>query len=162
MLAFRRLDSWMAHHFPATRAMARLGLIATVLSGLALAFHVGGAGGYALPLSYVLGAPTNMFAMRLINALHPIPHGALWSGADWNPYLCLLSACIALNWTLLGFLADVFGERPPRRSQSSARPGMLPEPAPGDLDQLAREFEELERQTRDADRRDETSHQRAA
>lgn len=162
MFGLRRLDRWMAQRFPATRTMARLGMIASVLSGLATAFHVGGSGGYALPLSYLLGAPTNVLALRLVNLVHPIPKGAIWSGADWNVYLLLFSACVALNWTLLGVAADLFGRRPPSRPASRLPAESPPALGSAEVDPLVREFEELERQRGEPSRPDDSSGRRAA
>jgi len=116
MTLFTRFDTWLAQRLPATRAMARLGTIAAILSGIATAFHIGGIGGYALPMTGVLGMPINWIVLRALEAIHPIPGNALWSGADWNIYLFVFSSCIALNWTLLGLAADLLGVRPPSRS----------------------------------------------
>ena len=142
--------------------MARLGTIAAALSGIATAFHIGGIGGYSLPMTGVLGMPTNWIVFRLLEAIHPIPRGAVWSGADWNIYLCLFSACVALNWTLLGLAADLLGVGPRSRSRSRLRTEMHPELTPADLDPLVREFEELERKTREPSRPADGSYERAA
>lgn len=162
MTMFTRFDTWLAQRFPATRAMARLGTIAATLSGIATAFHIGGIGGYALPMTWVLGVPTNGIVFRTLEALHPIPSRAMWSGADWNIYLFLFSACIALNWTLLGLAADLLGLRPPSRSRSCLPDEPVPELTPADLDPLLREFEELERKTREPRSPGDGSYHRAA
>ena len=162
MSIFTRFDAWLAQRFPATRAMARLGTIAATLSGIATAFHIGGIGGYALPMTWVLGMPTNWIVFRALEALHPIPRGALWSGADWNVYLFLFSACIALNWTLLGLAADLLGMRPPSHSRSRLPAEALPELTSADFDPLVREFEELERKTREPSPPADDSYDRAA
>jgi hypothetical protein len=162
MTIFKRFDVWLAQHFPATRAMARLGTIAATLSGIATAFHIGGIGGYALPMTWVLGMPTNPIVFRVLEAIHPIPRGALWSGADWNIYLFVFSACIALNWTLLGLAADLLGERPPKRSRTRLQSEALPELTSADLDPLVRQFEELERKIREPSPPADGSYDRAA
>jgi hypothetical protein len=162
MSIFTRFDIWLAQRFPAARAMARLGTIAATLSGIATAFHIGGIGGYALPMTWVLGMPTNPIVFRGLGAIHPIPSRALWSGADWNIYLLLFSACIALNWTLLGLAVDLLGLRPPSRSRSRLPAEALPELTSADLDPLVREFEELERKTREASPPADGSYDRAA
>jgi hypothetical protein len=152
MTIFTRFDAWLAQRFPATCAMARLGTIAAILSGIATAFHIGGIGGYALPMTGVLGMPTNWIVLRLLEAIHPIPNGALWSGADWNIYLFVFSTCIALNWTLLGLAADLLGVRPPSRSHSRLPDEALPELT----------SEELERKTREPSPPADSSYDRAA
>jgi hypothetical protein len=162
MTILTRFDSWLAQRLPATRAMARLGTIAATLSGIATAFHIGGNGGYALPMTWVLGLPTNPIVFRVLEAIHPIPRGALWSGADWNIYLFIFSACIALNWTLLGLAADLLGVRPPSRSPSRLPADALPELTSADFDPLVREFEELERKSREASPPADGSRDRAA
>jgi hypothetical protein len=162
MSVFRRLDAWLAERLPATRAMARLGTIAAILSAIASAFHIGGLGGYSLPLSWLLGAPTNGIAFRMLGAIHRIPKNAIWSGADWNVYLFLFSACIALNWTLLGLAADLLGVGPRSRSRSRLRTRTSPALASADLDPLVREFEELERKTREPSQPADGSYERAA
>jgi hypothetical protein len=162
MTVFKRFDGWLAQRFPATRAMARLGTIAAICSGIATAFHVGGPGGYALPMTGVLGMPTNSIVLRLLEAIHPIPRGALWSGADWNIYLLLFSTCIALNWTLLGLAADLIGVGPRSRSRSRLRADVPKELTAADFDPLVREFEELERKTREPSRPIDGSYERAA
>lgn len=162
MNILKRFDSWLAQRLPATRAMARLGTIAGTLSGIATAFHIGGNGGYALPMTWVLGLPTNPIVFRVLESIHPIPRGALWSGADWNVYLFLFSACIALNWTLLGLAADLLGVRPPPRSRSRLSTEVLPVLTAADLDPLLREFEELERKTREPRPPADDSYGRAA
>ena len=162
MTIFTRFDAWLAQRFPATRAMARLGTIAATLSGIAVAFHIGGIGGYAMPMTWVLGMPTNWIVFRVLEALHPIPSRALWSGADWNIYLFLFSACVAVNWTLLGLAADLIGVRPPSRSRSRLRDEALPELTSADMDPLVREFEELERKTREPRSPADGSYHRAA
>ena len=162
MSVFTRLDAWLSERLPATRAMARLGTIAATLSGIAIAFHIGGRDGYSMPLSWLLGMPTNGIAFRLLGAIHPIPKGATWSGADWNIYLFLFSACIALNWTLLGLAADLFGVRPPSRPRSRLPTEAPPELTPGDLDPLVRAFEELERKVGEPGSPADDSYGRAA
>ena len=162
MTIFKRFDDWLAQRLPATRAMARLGTIAAILSGIAMAFHIGGLDGYALPMTGVLGMPTNWIVLRLLDSIHPIPSRALWSGADWNIYLLVFSTCIALNWTLLGLAADVLGVRPPSRPRSRLTTEGPPELTPGDLDPLVREFEELERRTREPRSPADDSYGRAA
>jgi hypothetical protein len=163
MTIVRRFDAWLAQRFPATRAMARLGTIAASLSGIAMAFHIGGPGGYALPLSGVLGMPTNGIVLRLLETVHPIPRGALWSGAEWNVYLFLFSSCVALNWTLLGLAADLLRVvRPPSRPRSRLATEALPALTSADLDPLVREFEELERKAREPRSPADGSYVRAA
>jgi hypothetical protein len=162
MSTFKRFDGWLAQRFPATRAMARLGTIAAILSGIAVAFHVGGLHGYALPMTGVLGMPTNWIVLRLLEGIHPIPTRALWSGADWNTYLLLFSTCIAVNWTLLGLAADLLGVRPPSRAHLRRPTEALPELTSADLDPLVREFEELERKVREPSRPADGSYGRAA
>jgi hypothetical protein len=111
----------------------------------------------------VLGMPTNMIVLRLVEAIHPLPLGALWSGADWSIYLFLFSTAVALNWTLLGLAADLLGVGPRSRSRSRLRRAEAPpELTSADLDPLVHEFEELERQTREPSRRDDGSCERAA
>ncbi|HVX42228.1 MAG TPA: hypothetical protein VHB25_21885 [Gemmatimonadaceae bacterium] len=152
-----------SRRFPATRAMGRLGVIAAVLSGLAVALHLGGRDGYALPLSYLLGAPGNLGTLRLLAAIHPIPPHALSSGADWNAYLLVFTGSIALNWTCIGLAADLFDRRPPRRRETLKPPVELPELTNGDVDPLVREFEELERKVRERPRpRGRGTYRRAA
>ena len=152
MSIFAKAGEWVRRPFPATRALARLGVIAATLCGLALAFHVGGRDGYALPLTALLGAPANVTVLRLLQLVHRIPHDAIWSGADWNIYLLLFCACVALNWTLVGVAADLLGGRPPSPSDNLSdqhHPLELTEPG---FDALGRDFEELERRVRERDR----------
>ncbi len=47
------------HRWSATHQAARLGVVAAALCGVALALHLGGRDGYTVPLSGLLGMPTN-------------------------------------------------------------------------------------------------------
>lgn len=147
-----KATAWLRRPLPATHALARLGLIAASLSGLAIAFHVGGRDGYALPLTALLGAPANLIILRIVHFIHPIPIDALWSGADWNLYLLLFCGCIAVNWTLVGVVADFVGSKPPSPRESLSDAGDIAQLTEADFDPLLREFEALERQVREPDR----------
>jgi hypothetical protein len=139
--------------FTATRRMARLGTIAAVLTGVGLAFQIGGRDGYTVPLSILLGTPTNGIVFGLIQFFFGLPRDVITSAgpaAEWDFYHVVFCVSIALNWTFLGLLADIFGERPPSRIDSGEGEPNLEQLAAPELDTLAREFEELERRVREA------------
>jgi hypothetical protein len=160
MRVFGRELTWS--RFPATRAMGRLGIIASVISGAAVAFHLGGRDGFSLVLGYLLGAPTNVFILQLLNAISPIPHNVIWSGADWNVYLLLFCVCIAVNWTMLGLLADLLAPRPAKPTSSTLVANDAMELMTGDVDPLVHEFEKLEREVRERRKADDRLARRAA
>lgn len=143
-----------------TRAAARLGIITATLSGIALGFHVGGGGGYALPLSYLLGYPTNL-AMRLIPGFRLASTG---SASEWSLNHVAWCAAIACNWTLVGVVIDVV------RWASPSRPSPTPiEPSESGTmlsaasrDPLLEEFATLERAVEIRERENERSGHRAA
>ena len=152
--------------FRTTRQMARLGTIAAVLAGIALAFRVGGVEGYTVPLSYLLGAPANGIVFRLLSFFIHLPSDTIASGgpaSEWSIYHLIFCASIALNWTALGFLADIFGGGPPNDLARVRDNPVSPERLLEGNDPLAMEFDELERRIRETRRqRDPEARRHAA
>src|SRR5215213_8024639 len=98
MKVFGRNFSATSSRWPASSFALRLGIVAATLTGVALAFHVGGRDGYTVPMSWLLGFPTNLL-------MHRIPGFNVSSagpGSEWS--LSHVAACAAIvgNWTLIG------------------------------------------------------------
>ena len=154
MNSLRGMFTALATRFPGARVGARLGLIAATLSGLAIAFDVGGWDGYALPLSYLMGAPTNGLIFRALSfVMHLRPDLVTSTGpsSHWDWYHVVFCGCITLNWTLLGLLADLTRPEPvappAHRSlhEAADEPKRLLEPT---FVLLEDTFKELERRAR--------------
>jgi hypothetical protein len=135
----------------ATRLFGRLGLIAATLSGLALAFHLGGRDGYTVPLTFLLGYPTNLL-------VHLIPGFALSSAgpaSEWSINQLAWCTTIVGNWAVIGLAMDVV-----RWDRAPKPPAGLPMPQPDliaeDEEQLLAAFADLEREL--AVRRRETTN----
>jgi hypothetical protein len=157
VISLRRIFAGLATRFPGARVGARLGLVAATLSGLAIAFDMGGSDGYALPLSYLMGAPTNGLIFRALSfVMHLRPDLVTSTGpsSHWDWYHVLFCGCIALNWTLLGLLVDVTRPEPvgppALRSlhQTADEPKRLLEPTFGPLEGAFKELERRKEPTR--------------
>lgn len=148
----------MISRWAAARVMGRLGVIAATLAGLALAFHIGGRDGYTVPLSFLLGYPTNLL-------VHAIPHFALSSAgpaSEWSLNHLAWCAAIAVNWTLVGVAMDVvrrLSDPPPSLRREREDLSHLPAPAP---DSLLASFDALERAVKIREKDHERPEQRAA
>jgi hypothetical protein len=141
-------------HWTATRVAARLGIVAATLSGIALAMHAGGQDGYAVPLSALLGAPTNGLLWPLVGRLLHIRLEITSAGAHsaWDGAHLLFCGMIALNWTAIGVAMDLarwqrsLPPTPPVLGSSRSNELQLQEPS---TDTLLTAFEELEREVRE-------------
>jgi hypothetical protein len=99
-----------AQRWPRTVMMARLGTIAATLSGIAVAFNLGGQDGYTIPISALLGAPFNGLLLALVHWLRPSFQIDITSNAaapHWSVYHLLFCGAIAVSWTFWGFLYDL-------------------------------------------------------
>ncbi|MEP6622192.1 MAG: hypothetical protein ABJE47_22910 [bacterium] len=143
----------------ATRLMGRLGLIAGTLSGVALAFHLGGRDGYTLPMSFLLGYPTNLL-------VHVIPHFALSSAgpaSEWSLSHLAWCAAIAVNWTLVGAAMDLVRRHSdPPPSQLGREQDGLSRINASEPDSLMASFDALERAVKIREKDRESPKQRAA
>jgi len=142
----------------ATRFMGRLGIIAGTLAGVALAFHLGGRDGYTVPLSFLLGYPTNL----LVNL---IPHFALSSAgpaSEWSLNHLAWCATIAVNWALVGVAMDLSRRSDPPPSPLLSTQDDLPRISAAEPDSLLATFDALERAVKIRERGHESPGQRAA
>jgi hypothetical protein len=146
-----RIRNWSQRRWPATRLAARLGIVAAILSGLALAFHVGGQDGYVLPLTALLGAPTNGLLFEGLRHLVSVPANLIASAgprSQWDIWHLVFCGAVALNWTLVGLAVDLCG-REPEAPMSPSAVADNPSGALSEGDELNAAFEDLERRVRE-------------
>jgi len=134
-----------------TRMGLRLGAIAATLAGVALAMHLGGPDGAAVPLTRLMGAPTDEFLRIGLGRFIPrLARGIASSGpaSVWDYGHVIFCTSIALNWTLIGAGVDLvrwrFGRKKPPETLDAGEPDLLLAHDP-----LRAEFEDLERAVRE-------------